>query len=116
MEEDPPKPRSDHKARRREAVANAIVPKRRMCGPQVRFCERGPWETGGPFSAKSPSEVSRDGGTSSGRGRWGTGLCQRGGKGQDGGDDRGVARGEARQFQPGRMGEGEREGSSGWAA
>lgn len=24
-----------------------------MCGPQVRFCERGPWATGGPYSTEA---------------------------------------------------------------
>ncbi len=26
------------------------IPKSRMCGPQVRFCERGPCLSGGPYS------------------------------------------------------------------
>ena len=34
-----------------KAVANFVIPKSRMCGPQVRFCERGPRVTGGPYLA-----------------------------------------------------------------
>jgi hypothetical protein len=30
---------------------NLRAPKSRMCGPQVRFCERGPWATRGLYSA-----------------------------------------------------------------
>lgn len=33
-----------------EVTSNVGVPKSRMCGPQVRFRERGPRETGGPYS------------------------------------------------------------------
>jgi hypothetical protein len=32
------------------AVGDAVIPKSRMWGPQVRFCERGPRESGGPYS------------------------------------------------------------------
>jgi hypothetical protein len=32
-----------------KAVRNSAIPKSRMCG---RFCERGPWETGGPYSPR----------------------------------------------------------------
>lgn len=34
-------------------------PKSRMCGPQVRFCERGPRETGGLYSADRLREQPR---------------------------------------------------------
>lgn len=43
-----------------KAVENGVIPKSRMCGPQVRFRERGPWETGGPYST-----LLQDGGSRS---------------------------------------------------
>ncbi len=40
-------------------MLNAGVPKSRMWDPQVRFCERGPWATGGPYSAGTSSKIAR---------------------------------------------------------
>ncbi len=46
-----PVPRDDSDAFARARPEDVSIPKSRMCGPQVRFCERGPRETGGPYSA-----------------------------------------------------------------
>src|SRR5204862_1588273 len=45
-----PAPRSDSDACARVRPENVGIPKSRMCGPQVRFCERGPRASGGPYS------------------------------------------------------------------
>jgi hypothetical protein len=47
----PPARRSDSYASSTWRPENVGVPKSRMCGPQVRFCERGPCESGGPDSS-----------------------------------------------------------------
>ena len=45
-----------------KAVSNSAIPKSRMCGPQVRFCERDPWETRGPYSTQlQTAELDRAG-------------------------------------------------------
>jgi RHS repeat-associated protein len=43
----------------RRPSPDPIIPKSRMCGPQVRFCERGPRGTGGLYSARRPRAATR---------------------------------------------------------
>jgi hypothetical protein len=56
----PPAPRGDSDASARVRPENVGIPKSRMCGPQVRFCERGPSRKRGPLLGEaSPSQRRR---------------------------------------------------------